>query len=336
MKLIQGNDRTKSAVQFYRNNGFSYQLEPDFAKVPDYLAAAGFPTGCCDEEGNIYAVCRNNEHPIVLLDSEGNYLRDFGKGLFKTIHDIKITPWGTLLCVDDALHGARELSMDGELIRDIGNLGQPSDTGYDPDIWKKLRAEGRLATYDLYYNAGVDFLEKVRTIRRTAAPFNKPTGIAFNSKGEMFFSDGYGNAAVHKFNKDGELLKTWGAPGEGPGKFLVVHDVWVDTQDRVWVADREGSAVHIFSGDGELLGYAGGCFYQPSGLWGDDKYVYAGERGGGLSIFDMELNIAAQLGFPFSSLRFHGLCGNGQGVLYGFSLHSFPGYPIFRLTRCEK
>ncbi len=334
MKHIKGiADRAETAGSIFCCGEFSYRLEPAFAKVPANMAAAGFPTGCCDKAGNIYAICRDNAHPIVLIDREGNYVRDFGGGMFQKIHDIKITPQGTLLCVDDALHAARELTMEGEWIRDIGSLGQPSDTGFDPDIWNKLRAEGRIATYDVYYNAGLEFAEKMRTIRRTAPPFNKPTGVAYNARGELFFSDGYGNAAIHRFGADGNLLQTWGQPGEGPGKFLIVHAVWVDTLGRVWAADREGSAIHVFSEEGAVLGYASGCFYQPSGLWGDERYVYAGERGGGLSIFDMELNLVAQLGFPFSSLRFHGICGNADSDIFVFTLHSFPGYPIMRLRR---
>jgi sugar lactone lactonase YvrE len=107
----------------------------------------------------------------------------------------------------------------------------------------------------------------------------------------------------------------------------------VDAQDRVWVCDREGSSVHIFSGDGEILGYATKGFLQPSGIWGDKDYVYVGERGGGLSVFDMEMNLAAQVGFAFSSLRCHGLCGNSRSELFMFPLHSFPGYSIMKLTR---
>ena len=337
MKLIEGNrSRIQNAETYFADGEFTYKLEPDFAKVPDGLAAAGFPNGCCDKEGNIYAVCRDNDHPIVQLDSSGRYIRDFGKGLFKVIHDIKITPTGTLLCVDDALHVARELTMDGELIRDFGTMGVPSDTGFDPHIWKKLRQQGRLATYDSYDNPGLEFVEKMRTIKRTAPPFNKPTGVAFNSKGEMFFSDGYGNAAVHKFNAEGIFVKTWGEPGEGPGKFLINHAIWVDSYDRIWIADREGSSVHIFSDEGELLGYAAECFYQPSNVWGDEDFVYVGERGGGLSIFDMNMDIVAQLGFPFSSLRCHGLCGNHNHELFFFTLHSFPGYPIMKLTRTRE
>ena len=335
MKQIHGdNNRGRNSSVIFRGGNFAWRLEPDFgSQIPKSMGKHGFPTGCCDKNGSLYMVSRDENRPIIVLDKEGRFVKDFGKGLFSYLHDIKITPQNTLLCVDSGRHVAREITFDGDLIRDIGTLDRPSDTGYNPDIWDTLRAEGRIASYDVYFNPGLDFVEKMRSIKRVAGPFNKPTGVAFNSSGEMYFSDGYGNAAVHKFSPNGELLKTWGQPGEGPGKFLVNHAVWVDAKDRVWICDREGSSVHVFSDDGEILGYASKGFMQPSGIWGDKDYIYVGERGGGLSVFDMDLSLVAQIGFAFCSLRFHGLCGNSTGDLFIFPLHSFPGYPVMKMVR---
>jgi hypothetical protein len=334
MKQIYGDgSRAQKAVSIFKCGNFSWKLDQDFGKkIPKFLKNAGFPSGCCDKDDTLYLVSRDSNHPIIILDKDGNFIKEFGKGLFSYLHDIKITNKNTLLCVDAGRHVARELSLQGELIRDIGNIDKPSDTGFDPDIWDKLRAEGRIASYDVYFNEGLNFVEKMRTIKRTAAPFNKPTGVAFNSRGEIFFSDGYGNAAVHKFSADGKLLKTWGEPGEGPGKFLINHAIYVDVLDRIWICDREGSSIHIFSDNGEICGYATKGFMQPSGIWGDKKYVYVGERGGGLSVFDMQMSLVAQIGFAFSPLRCHGLCGNSKSELFIFPLHSFPGYPVMKLS----
>ncbi|GHU26366.1 hypothetical protein AGMMS50256_03400 [Betaproteobacteria bacterium] len=335
MKQINGDaNRNKNASVFFRSGDFAWRLEPDFgSRIPRAMKNLGCPTGCCDKDGNLYLVSRDVNRPIVVLDKDGNYIRDFGEGLFLYLHDIKITPNNTLLCVDSGHHVAREITFAGELVKDIGTLDQASDTGFDPDVWDSLRTDGRIASYDVYFNAGLDFVEKMRSIKRTAGPFNKPTGVAFNSKGEIFFSDGYGNAAVHKFSAGGELLKTWGQPGEGPGKFLINHAIWVDAKDRVWICDREGSSVHVFSDDGEILAYATKGFMQPTGVWGDKDYVYVGERGGGLSVFNMDMTLVAQIGFAFCSLRFHGICGNANSDLFVFPLHSFLGYPVMKLTR---
>lgn len=333
MKMINGNPRRDLiAANIYSCGDFAYRLDPCHDKLPRELRKANYPTGVCDKDDNIYLVSRN-PNQVVMLDKDGNFVRAFGQGLFSALHDIKLTPRNTLVCVDVARHVAREIDLDGELVRDFGNLDQPSDSGFDFDIWEHLREDGRWVTYDSYYNADLDFVERIRTIKRTAPPFNRPTGVCLDSKGGIFFSDGYGNAAIHKFSPDGNLLKTWGEPGEGPGRFVIAHAIWVDPLDRVWLCDREGSAVHVFTGEGEQLAYAAKGFLQPSGIWGDDKFIYVGERGGGLSIFDMDINLVAQLGFAFSSLRFHGMCGDSSGNLFAVTLNSFPGHRLMRLER---
>src|SRR5256885_10872093 len=43
-------------------------------------------------------------------------------------------------------------------------------------------------------------------------PFHRCTHTALSPKGEIYVSDGYGNACVHKFTPDGKLLKSWGEP----------------------------------------------------------------------------------------------------------------------------
>ena len=84
-------------------------------------------------------------------------------------------------------------------------------------------------------------------------PFNAPTDVAIASTGELLVSDGYGNARVHKFSPEGELLLSWGERGEGPGQFALPHGVQVDKYDRVWVCDRENCRVQIFDINGNYL-----------------------------------------------------------------------------------
>src|SRR5262249_12401606 len=56
-------------------------------------------------------------------------------------------------------------------------------------------------------------------------PFHRCTHTALSPKGEIYVSDGYGNACVHKFSPDGKLMKTWGEPGSDPGQFNIVHNI---------------------------------------------------------------------------------------------------------------
>src|SRR5271168_3996907 len=82
-------------------------------------------------------------------------------------------------------------------------------------------------------------------------PFHRCTHTALSPKGEIYVSDGYGNARVHKYTPDGKLLKSWGEPGSDPGQFNIVHNISTDADGWVYVADRENHRVQVFDGNGK-------------------------------------------------------------------------------------
>src|SRR5205823_6614231 len=123
-------------------------------------------------------------------------------------------------------------------------------------------------------------LMAIGTRRETASdgsPFNHPTDVAVAPTGEIYVSDGYGAARVHKFAADGKHLLSWGTRGTGPGEFNLPHSVWVDTPERILVADRENHRVQVFTSRGEYVEEWGG-FRQPTDFFEDrDGTLYVGE-----------------------------------------------------------
>lgn len=333
MKVITGiKNRDRVGRTLYGSEGFVYELYPEYGSFPQRFEFMMYSGGCCDQEDNLFLASRDAEHPIVMLDQEGNYIRDFGKDLFKETHTLCVTPDDTLMCVDVAQHVIRELSKEGEWIRDIGNLGVPSDSGFEPELWRKRQRLGKYVPTDINFDKGWSFFMGLETIQRAAPPFNRPTGIAFSPSKEFFVSDGYGNAAVHRFSREGKLLKTWGGPGDKPGKFLVPHCICVDAEERVWVGDREGNRLHVFNVDGDLIAYMEEGLYQPTGLWADETYVYVAERGGGLTIIDMDMTVRAQLGFYNSPIRAHGMCVNSKGEIFLMPLTTYDRHFLMKLS----
>jgi hypothetical protein len=141
----------------------------------------------------------------------------------------------------------------------------------------------------------------------------------------MFAADGYGNAAVHKFSADGTYLESWGGPGTEIGHFRLPHWVWIDKHDRVWVADRENSRLYVYSTSGEILAVVQDGFWRIASVWGNDKHVFLGELGGGLSILELDtMRVVAQFGFDgFQLFKCHGICGDTKGNLF---ITSIKGY----------
>jgi DNA-binding beta-propeller fold protein YncE len=83
--------------------------------------------------------------------------------------------------------------------------------------------------------------------------FNRPADLAFLPDGSMLVADGYVNARVIKFDKDGRYLQQWGSKGTGPGQFNLVHCVAVDANGRVYVADRSNGRVQVFDANGKYI-----------------------------------------------------------------------------------
>src|SRR5262249_23494567 len=55
------------------------------------------------------------------------------------------------------------------------------------------------------------------------------------------------------FSKDGKFIKQWGKEGSGPGEFMVAHGIAMDSQGRIFVADRGNNRIQIFDQEGKFL-----------------------------------------------------------------------------------
>ena len=81
-----------------------------------------------------------------------------------------------------------------------------------------------------------------------------PRAVAVNSHHEIYVSE-YGLVErVQRFTARGEkFLESFGHPGTGPGEFNRPEGLFIDAQDRVYVADSCNHRIQIFSGDGRFL-----------------------------------------------------------------------------------
>jgi DNA-binding beta-propeller fold protein YncE len=205
---------------------FQYEALDCWAKLPEEWSFVEVAGAATDSRDRVY-VFNRGVHPVMVFDRDGKYLASWGEGVIRRAHGIHIGPDDSVYLTDDLDHTVRKFTTDGKLLLTLGTSGKPSDTGIE----------------------GLDY----RTIRHAGPPFHRPTNVALSASGEIYATDGYGNARVHKFAPDGRLLHSWGEPGERPGQFNLPHGIAVDRNERVYVADRENSRIQIFSGRGELI-----------------------------------------------------------------------------------
>lgn len=166
-------------------------------------------------------------------------------------------------------------------------------------------------------------------------PFNRPTKVAFDPKtDEIYISDGYGNARVHKFSPDGKHLFSWGEYGTDPGQFNLVHSVCTDSNGKAYIADRESHRVQVFDEGGRYLDQWNNM-HRPCGLHIEDDLVYIGQVptqlevnadypniGGCVTIHDLTGRCLARLGDvrrgegPGQFISPHGIAIDSHGDIY--------------------
>ena len=221
---------------------FIYDFIPNWGKLPEGYEFDSIPDGAIDADGRVFVFSRS-AHPIMIFDSNGNFLESWGENVYRRPHGACISP-DAFYCVDDMQHTVRKCTLSGEVLWTLGTPDVATDTGYDGKNWQSIK------------NAG--------------PPFNRPTSLALAPTGEIYVSDGYGNSRVHKFSADDELLFSWGEPGTGPGQFSIVHTVRVDSKGTVYVADRAHDRIQLFTPEGEYI-TSWTDFHRPCGMFFDSE-----------------------------------------------------------------
>jgi DNA-binding beta-propeller fold protein YncE len=238
------------------NSKPTYQVLEGWEQLPSGFEHKDVSDVAVDSYDRVYLLTRS-EPRVIVYSRDGRFLRSWGEGTFSARpHGITIGPDDAVYIVDEGNNSVRRYSTDGALELEIGPDGRASDTGVDHSI-------GHL-------------YERIDSIRRAAGPYNKPTKVGVAPNGDLYVSDGYGNARVHHFDAQGKLLGSWGEPGAGPGQFHLPHSVAVAPDGHVLVADRENGRVQIFTPAGEFVTEWKG-FHRPAGLCLRDGMVYVTE-----------------------------------------------------------
>lgn len=296
----------------------AYRVVEGWGKLPDGWEFGDVAAVGIDRQDRVYAFNRG-PHPMVVFDRDGNFLKSWGEGLFVRPHGVHLAPDDTIYCTDDGDHTVRQLTLDGRVLMQIGIPGKPSA-----------------------------FM--------SGDPFCRCTHTALSPQGDIYVSDGYANARIHKFSPDGKHLMSWGEPGSDPGQFNLPHNIACDADGWVYVADRENHRVQVFDGHGKFETQWHNM-HRPSGLFmppGKCQLCYIGEigpyygfnrgapnLGPRLSIYTHQGKLLARLGKtpaagmePGQFLSPHSLAVDTRGDLYVGEVavtawpSLFPGKPM--------
>ena len=253
---------------------FRFRVSESWGNLPDGWDLREVGGVAVDSKDNVF-IFNRGDHPIVVFDRHGNFLRSWGEGEYPRAHGISIDDEDNVYLTDDGGHFVRKCSIDGKVLFEIGTPGKPAP-----------------------YMSG--------------KPFHRCTHTALAPNGDIFVSDGYGNARVHKFSPDGKHLLSWGGPGTGAGEFNIVHNIATDRDGWVYIADRENHRIQVFDQNGRFETQWSNT-HRPCGLFcccrGKRPVLIVGELGPfmqvnanhpnigpRLSLFDSDGSLLARLG----------------------------------------
>ncbi len=223
---------------------YRYQVADGWGELPPGIAYRDAAAVCVDSKDDVYVFTRG-AHPVIVFDRNGKFLRSWGQDIgFTNAHGAAIGPDDLLYLTDDHGHAVRKCTLDGKVLMTIGT-------------------------------------PKVPAPAFSGDPFNRCTHTALSPQGDIYVSDGYQNARVHKYSPDGKLLLSWGEPGTDPGQFNLVHNIACDDEGWVYVADRENHRVQVFDGNGRYQ-VQWNNLARPCGLYvarGKGPLAFIGELG---------------------------------------------------------
>jgi len=167
-----------------------------------------------DRDGTFYVLHRNLKvDPVLAVDKTGKIIRSWGRGLYTNPHSIRVDPEGNVWTVDSGSSVVLKFSPAGKQL---------------------LRFE-------------------IGEVPQTRGASRGATDIAFAPGGRIFIADGYRNARVLEYDKQGKRIRAWGSAGSGPGEFTLPHGIAI--YDKViYVADRQNGRIQHFDLEGRYLG----------------------------------------------------------------------------------
>ncbi len=231
------------------SQGASYRQNPDWAQVPQDHEWGQLIALETDADGNLYAFHRcsasdcvgRTEAPLLKFDSSGKHLMSLAAGMLVWPHGLDIDSEGNIWLTDGRDDGGRgqqviKLSPSGDVLMTIGTAGVAGDGPHT---------------------------------------FNGVADVLVAENGNIFVADGHVNNRIVKYSPDGEFIMQWGNAGSGPGEFNLPHALAMDSQGRLFVADRENLRIQIFDQDGRYI-EEWSQFGRVSGLSiGADDILYA-------------------------------------------------------------
>src|SRR5579872_7352596 len=217
-----------------------FRAVADFLKMPADMYLGEVAGVATDSKGDVYVFSRGNTTgpaygaaaaQLLEFGPDGKFMREIGHNLYawSFAHSVRIDPHDNIWAADKGSDMVIEFNQAGRVRMVFGRKQEASDEGTGP-------------------------LKHPRPpLPPVDGMFRQVTDVTWDPAGNTYISDGYINSRVAKVDKDGNWLKSWGEPGDGPGQFNTPHSIAADAQGNIYVADRGNRRIQVFDTEGKFL-----------------------------------------------------------------------------------
>ena len=165
---------------------------------------------------------------ILEFDDRGNFVRELGQGVYGLgySHSARFDRHDNLWIVDKGTNAVVKFDPAGYVTLNLGRRPE----GYEPPEHSTPQEARHIDSF-----------------------FDGPTDVGWDAEDNIYVSDGYVNSRVAKYDKHGNWITSFGTYGTEPGQLRLPHNMQVDRNGNVYVADRSNRRIQVFDSDGSFL-----------------------------------------------------------------------------------
>jgi len=208
-----------------------------------------------DSSDNIY-VADSERGMVAVFDRNGQFIRLLGsyhgEPQFAAPNDIAFEPKsGHLYLSDTPRNIVVVMDLEGHILAQLGRLHNGTgelDFDHPTEI---CVSQGQVYVLDrmgtrlhVLYPSG-RLVRKFELRASVNAKDKSETGLGVDRQGKIFVSSGT-QSSIKVYSAEGRLLASFGRSGTRVGEFAAPGGLWIDSSDRLYVADSGNGRVQMF------------------------------------------------------------------------------------------
>jgi len=254
-----------------------YECVHDWGQLPETIAWGLTHGIAVDKQSHVYVFHTSRKtnackDTVVVFDPAGTFVRSFGAEYAGSAHgfDLVNEDGNEVIYITDMARGLFKTALDGKV------------------IWHLPKPE---------FYAG-------KALKYT------PTNVAVAPDGRVFFADGYGSWFIHRLDKNGKYLGTFGGAGQGDSATIHPHGLYVDARGKEPLlvlaendpAGKKPGRLHAFDLDGTHHSYLETPVRSPRHFDRRENVVVIPDLDAVVTLIDENNKVIAQLGDGFTTM----------------------------------